>query len=145
VPDAPGLTVPHYEVHSSLQDATPFHLTSEESLADLNLRAGTSLPMNRFRPNLVVRGAHPYAEDAWKTVTIGETVLRWIKPCTRCVATTTDQETGERKGREPLATLARYRRLGLSVVFGHYFMAERWGADLKVGDSLVGMGGGTGR
>ena len=61
VPDVPALTVPHYEVHSSLQDATPFHLTSEESLADLNARAGTSLPMNRFRPNLVVRGASAYA------------------------------------------------------------------------------------
>lgn len=135
-PDVPALNVPFYEVHSSLQDATPFHLTSEESLSDLNARAGTSLPMHRFRPNLIVRGASPYAEDGWKTVAIGDTVLRWIKPCTRCVATTTNHMTGERTSREPLATLAKYRRQGLSVVFGHYLMAEQWDDEMRVGDSL---------
>jgi uncharacterized protein len=135
-PDVPALNVPFYEVHSSLQDATPFHLTSEESLSDLNARARTSLPMNRFRANLVVRGARPYAEDGWRAVAIGDTVLRWIKPCTRCVATTTDHVTGERTSREPLATLATYRRQGLSVVFGHYLMAERWGDEMRVGDPV---------
>ena len=135
-PDAAALDVPFYEERSSLHDATPFHLTSEESLRDLNARAGTSLPMHRFRPNLVVRGAKPYAEDDWKTVAIGDTVLRWVKACTRCVTTTTDHMTGERRSREPLATLARYRRQGSSVVFGHYLMPERWGAELQVGDSL---------
>lgn len=135
-PDAPALNVPFYEVNSSLHDATPFHLTSEESLSDLNARAGTSLPMNRFRPNLVVRGASPYAEDGWKTVAIGDTVLQWIKACTRCAATTTDQLSGERRSREPLATLSKYRRQGSSVVFGHYLMPERWGAEIRVGDPL---------
>jgi len=136
VPGAPALNVPFYEVHSSLQDATPFHLTSEESLADLNARAGTSLPMIRFRPNVVVRGARAYAEDSWKAVAIGDTVLRWVKPCTRCVVTTTDHLTGERVGREPLAALSKYRREGSEVVFGHYLMPERWGADMRVGDPL---------
>jgi uncharacterized protein YcbX len=135
-PGAPASPVPASEVHSSLHDATPFHLTSEESLADLNARARASLPMNRFRPNLVVRGTRAYAEDTWRTVTIGDTVLRWIKPCTRCVVTTTDQVTGDRQSREPLATLRTYRRDGSTVVFGHYFMTERWGADLRVGDPL---------
>jgi uncharacterized protein len=136
VPRAPASSMPAYEVHSSLHDATPFHLTSEESLADLNARADTSLPMNRFRPNLVVRGASAYAEDSWRTVAIGHTVLRWVKPCTRCVATTTDQLTGERKSREPLTTLSQYRRDGSTVVFGHYLMPERWGSELRVGDSV---------
>jgi uncharacterized protein YcbX len=136
VPDAPAKTAPFYEVHSSLHDATPFHLTSEESLADLNARAGTSLPMNRFRPNVVVRGSRAYAEDSWRTIAVGDTVLRWIKACTRCVATTTDQATGERRSGEPLRTLARYRRSGPSVVFGHYLMAARWGAEIRVGDRL---------
>jgi uncharacterized protein YcbX len=135
-PAAPALSVPFYEVHSSLHDATPFHLTSEESLADLNARARTSLPMNRFRPNLVVRGASAYAEDSWRAVEVGDTRLRWIKACTRCVATTTDQQTGERNSREPLLTLARYRRDGSTVVFGHYMMPERWGAEIRVGDSV---------
>jgi uncharacterized protein YcbX len=136
VPTAPALNVPPYETQSSLHDATPFHLTSEESLSDLNARANTSLPMNRFRPNLVVRGASAYAEDSWKTIAIGTTVLRWVKSCTRCVATTTDQVTGERMGREPLATLSKYRREGTTVVFGHYFMPERWGAELRLGDEV---------
>lgn len=136
VPDVAALTVPSYEVHSSLQDATPFHITSEESLADLNARAGTSLPMNRFRPNIVVRGSDAYAEDGWKTVAIGDTRMQWIKSCTRCVATTTDQLTGERMGREPLFTLSKYRREGPNVVFGHYFAPESWGSEIRVGDEL---------
>src|SRR5215218_8592694 len=122
VPSASALNVPSYEVHSSLHDATPFHLTSEESLADLNARARTSIPMDRFRPNVVVRGGTAYAEDSWKTVAVGDTVLRWVKPCTRCVTTTTDQLTGERESREPLATLSTYRRMKSVVVFGHYLM-----------------------
>jgi uncharacterized protein len=136
VPRAHPSNMPFYEVHSSLHDATPFHLTSEESLADLNARAQTSLPMNRFRPNVVVRGASAYAEDSWMTVAIGATVLRWIKACTRCVATTTDQLTGERKGPEPLASLSRYRRVGSTVVFGHYLMPEHWGSEMRIGDTV---------
>jgi hypothetical protein len=93
--------------------------------------------MNRFRPNLVVRGAPPYAEDGWRTISIGRTLLRWIKPCTRCVATTTDQETGVRASREPLYTLARYRRMGGEVVFGHYLVADAWGERLRVGDRVT--------
>jgi len=137
VPGAAALNVPSYEIHSSLQDATPFHLTAEESLADLNARMAAPIPMNRFRPNLVVRGAAPYAEDDWKTIAIGETTLRWIKPCTRCVATTTDQETGERSSRDPLLTLARYRRVGPEVAFGHYLAPETWGERLRVGDRVT--------
>lgn len=136
VPDVAGLNVPSYETNSSLQDATPFHLTTEESLADLNARMAAPIPMNRFRPSLVVRGAAPYAEDRWKTLAIGETTLRWIKPCTRCVATTTDHETGERPSREPLYTLSRYRRWGNEVVFGHYLVADTWGDRLSVGDRV---------
>jgi uncharacterized protein YcbX len=143
VPAIPAANVPPYEVHSSLHDATPFHLTSEESLADLNARARTSLPMDRFRPNLVVRGASAYAEDSWKTIAVGDTVLRWVKPCKRCVATTTDQATGERQSREPLATLKTYRRHGLDVVFGHYLTPERWGADIRVGDAVSIIEGST--
>ena len=134
VPHASGLNVPSYETNSSLQDATPFHLTTEESLADLNARMAAPIPMNRFRPNLVVRGGAPYAEDQWRTLTVGDTTLRWIKPCTRCVATTTDHETGERPSREPLYTLARYRRWGNEVIFGHYLVADSWGVRLRVGD-----------
>ena len=137
VPDAPALNVPHYEVHANLHDATPFHLTAEESLADLNSRMDAPIPMNRFRPNLVVRGAAPYAEDGWKTFAIGENRFRWIKPCTRCVATTTDQQTGVRSPHEPLRALSRYRRHWGAVVFGHYVVADAWGGQLRLGDPVT--------
>src|SRR5690606_34829723 len=75
-------------------------------------------PMERFRPNLVIRGAAPYAEDRWKRICIGDVELEIVKPCARCVITTTEQSTGERDGNEPLATLATYRKTGLGVVFG---------------------------
>jgi uncharacterized protein YcbX len=136
VPGAPTLNVPDYEVHSSLQDATPFHLTSEDSLADLNGRMASPVPMNRFRPNLVVRGAEAYAEDRWHRIAIGEHMFRWIKPCTRCVMTTTDQETGSRDRREPLFTLSTYRRFGSEVVFGHYLVADTLAGPLRVGDHV---------
>jgi len=64
-------------------------------------------------------------------------VLRWIKPCTRCVATTTDQETGKRTSPEPLFTLAQYRRVGPAVVFGHYLVADACGERLRVGDAVT--------
>ena len=126
-----------YERSSSLQDATPFHLTSEDSLRDLNDRMSSPIPMNRFRPNLVVRGAEPYAEDEWERFAIGEMTFQWIKACTRCAITTTDHLTGARPTREPLRTLATYRRLGNNVVFGHYAVALRPHGTLRIGDELV--------
>jgi uncharacterized protein YcbX len=137
VRDRTPLDARPYETNSSLQDTAPFHLTTEESLADLNHRMRSPIPMNRFRPNLVVRGAVPYAEDDWKRLAIGEMTLQWIKPCTRCAITTTDQLTGERPTREPLRTLATYRRMGNEVAFGQYFAALRPHGTLRVGDSVV--------
>jgi hypothetical protein len=98
-------------------DGFPFLLLSEASLDDLNRRMATPLPMDRFRPNLVVRGCDPYAEDSWRRIRIGEIAFDVVKPCSRCSTTTVDQLTGER-GKEPLATLARYRRVGTEVMFG---------------------------
>lgn len=133
----PARNVPDYERRSTLQDATPFHLTSESSLADLNARSSVQVPMNRFRPNVVVSGAEPYAEDRWKRIRIGELQLAWIKPCTRCVTTMTDQVTGERERREPLYTLSTYRRWRGEVVFGHYFDSESVSATIQVGDRVA--------
>jgi uncharacterized protein YcbX len=89
-------------------DGFPFLLLSEGSLEELNRRLDQPVPMDRFRPNLVVTGCDPYAEDAWARLTIGELVFRVVKPCARCTITTTDQETGQR-GPEPLRMLASYR------------------------------------
>lgn len=93
----------------SFADSCPFMAISEASLADLNSRLEVPLPMNRFRPNLVIAGCAPYGEDQWTRVRIGDIVFRNAGPCARCPITTTDQETAVR-GKEPLKTLATYRR-----------------------------------
>lgn len=95
----------------SFADAFPFLLATEASLADLNARlpAGSgALPMNRFRPNLVVAGSEAFEEDRWETLSVGAVTLRNAKPCDRCVVTTIDQATAVR-GPEPLRTLSSFR------------------------------------
>ncbi len=118
----------------SFADGYPILLISEESLADLNSRLSRPIPMNRFRPNLVVAGADAYAEDGWKQIEIGGMALRVVKPCFRCAITTTDQLTAER-GREPLRTLATYRRVNGEVMFGQNVVHETAG-QLRVGDTV---------
>lgn len=98
-------------------DGFPFLLISEASLEDLNRRLEQPLPMKRFRPNLVVRGCEPYAEDRWRRIRIGGVEFRVVKPCSRCAIPTIDTETAE-KGPEPLRTLSQYRRQGGKVCFG---------------------------
>jgi uncharacterized protein YcbX len=100
----------------SFADAFPLLVASTSSLGDLNRRLADPLPMDRFRPNVVVSGCAPWAEDQWKDIRIGSTAVRIAKPCERCVITTTDQRTGER-GMEPLRTLATFRRRGHDVLF----------------------------
>jgi uncharacterized protein len=119
----------------SFADGLPFLLISEESLADLNRRLAEPLPMNRFRPNLVVAGGEPYQEDGWSRIEIGGVRLSVVKPCGRCLVTTTDQTTGER-GKEPLRTLATYRKRDGEVMFGQNAVHQNSG-HLRVGDSVV--------
>ncbi|HEY9844850.1 MAG TPA: MOSC domain-containing protein, partial [Candidatus Caenarcaniphilales bacterium] len=84
---------------------------------DLNRRLVDPLPLNRFRPNLVVSGCQPFAEDSWHRMRIGEVNFHGVKPCPRCVITTINQMTAA-KGQEPLQTLATYRRVKDGVIFG---------------------------
>jgi uncharacterized protein YcbX len=119
----------------SFADGYPLLLISEASLADLNTRLPSPLPMNRFRPNLVVRGTEPFAEDGWRRFMIGAIPFDGVKPCARCVVTTTDQDTGERSP-EPLRTLARYRRRGDGVQFGMNVVHRRTGT-IRVGDPVT--------
>ncbi len=99
-------------------DGFPFLLVGEASLTDLNARLKRPLPMNRFRPNLVVRDSEAFAEDGWRSLHIGGIPMEVVKPCARCLVTTTDQATGRREGDEPLRTLAAYRRQDGKVMFG---------------------------
>lgn len=90
-------------------DGYPLLILSLASLQDLNYRIGRELPMNRFRPNIVLGGVPAYAEDRIREIAVAGLQLRLTKPCTRCVITTTDQATGRRDGEEPLRTLTGYR------------------------------------
>jgi uncharacterized protein YcbX len=107
----------------SFADGFPFLLISTPSLDGLNRRLSLPVPMDRFRPNIVVDGCEPHAEDGWHRLRIGEVVFRVAKPCARCVVTTVDQTTGERR-REPLRTLSTYRTLDGQVLFGQNLVHE---------------------
>jgi uncharacterized protein YcbX len=116
-------------------DGFPILLASEASLEALNQRLATPLPMNRFRPNVVVRGTGPFAEDGWRRFEIGGLAFDAVKPCARCVVTTTDQDTGER-GQEPLRTMATFRKRGFGVMFG-VNVVHRGRGTLRVGDRVT--------
>jgi uncharacterized protein len=122
-------------------DAFPFLVISEESLEDLNRRLAAPLPMNRFRPNLVVAGAEPYAEDGWDRIRVNDITFSLVKPCDRCVITTTDQATATR-GREPLRTLATYRNVNGKVLFGQNAVHDKPG-HLRVGEEVQASGRST--
>lgn len=126
--------------HVSFADGYPFLLIGENSLADLNSRLADDLPMNRFRPNFVVKNAEPFAEDGWKKIKIAGSVFHIVKPCARCVITTIDQTTGEKGEKEPLKTLASFRvpkrSVKKKILFGQNLIVENEGDILRVGDSI---------
>jgi uncharacterized protein YcbX len=115
-------------------DGFAFLLISEASLDDLNSRLDVPLPMNRFRPNFVVKGCDPYAEDGWSRLRIGGVPFRVAEACPRCAITTTDQKTGTR-GKEPLRTLATYRRFDGEVFFGRNLIHDELGT-VRLGDRV---------
>lgn len=116
-------------------DGFPLLLAATASLADLNDRLQGPVPMDRFRPNLVVSGGAPWDEDGWARVQIGGVALRVAKPCGRCTLITIDQGTGERTGAEPLRTLASFRQREGSALFGQNLIPDAPGW-LAVGDAL---------
>lgn len=118
-------------------DAYPLLLLSAESLDALNARLAEPLPVNRFRPNLVIRGVgEPNAEDRWRRIRVGSVELEVVKPCARCVITTIDQAAGRPAGKEPLRTLATYRRgPNGGVLFGMNAI-HRGRGTLCVGDAV---------
>ena len=133
-----------YAVHKddavSFADAYPVLIIGENSLADLNVRLENPVPMNRFRPNLVVKNSEAFAEDDWKKIKIGDAIFHVVKPCARCVMTTINQTDGVKTGVEPLKTLATYRTpkrsIKKKILFGQYLIAEDAGAVLNVGDEI---------
>lgn len=104
----------------------------------LTARGGEPVPMNRFRPNVVVDGwSEPHREDRARRITIGDAELGYAKLAIRCVVTTVDQASGTKTGPEPLQTLADYRRAAEGgVAFGVKFAVVRPGK-LSVGDEVI--------
>jgi len=103
--------------HTGFADGYPILLASEASLQDLNSRLDAPIPMNRFRPNVVVKDCAPFEEDNWKRVKIGDVEMALVKPCARCVVTTIDKETLAQSA-EPLHTLNTFRKREMGVLFG---------------------------
>ena len=117
-------------------DGFSFLLTSCASLDDLNRRLADQLPMNRFRPNIVVSGGDAFQEDRWKRIRIDEITFAVVKSCARCVTTTVDQKTGE-ASREPLRTLATFRNVpGRGVMFGQNLIHDGSGV-LHIGAEVA--------
>ncbi len=116
-------------------DSWPLLLASLPSLIDLNSRiitnGRTPVPMDRFRPNIVVDGNLPYAEDVWSTISVGGKKIKIVKPCIRCPIPQVNQETGI-KGLEPNKTLYTYRRIShKDVIFAQKAAALDFGTIIQ--------------
>lgn len=115
-------------------DGYPCLLVGEGSLEELNRRLERPLPMDRFRPNVVVGGTRPHEEDGWRRIRIGDVAFSVVKPCARCVVTTVDQSTGVASP-EPLRALAGYRNMDGKVLFGQNLIHAGPGT-VRIGDAV---------
>lgn len=102
---------------TGFSDGYPILVVSEASLDDLNKRLEQSVPMNRFRPNIVLKGTTAFHEDVSIGLKMSEVELNLVKPCARCVVTTINQDTAQ-KSPEPLRTLSTYRAIENKILFG---------------------------
>ena len=118
----------------SFADGYPILIISEESLEQLNSLASEEVPMGRFRANVIVKGGEAHIEDRVKRLKVGETEWHGVKPCARCVMTTIDLDTAQKR-REPLLTLSKYRRVKSKILFGENFIPMSEG-QVEVGQEL---------
>jgi uncharacterized protein YcbX len=133
--DKPELNPPGTLV--SFADGYPYLLVSEESLEKLNAQLAEPVPMDRFRPNLVVRGLPADNERQWTNFQIADQPFRAVRECGRCVVTTIDQTTAEKNpATEPLRTLATYRKVGNKIMFGQNVTGPASGL-VRVGDVVA--------
>jgi uncharacterized protein YcbX len=136
------------ELNERIARNADIYVRNSEKGADIDVRV--PLPMNRFRPNVVVQGSGPFEEDRWARIRIGEAVFRVPKPCGRCPIPTIDQSTGEFDGNEPLRTLATFRKAKHvhpdkyeafgqppnAVLFGENLIPENPGGTIVIGDKV---------
>jgi uncharacterized protein YcbX len=125
---------------TAFTDGYPILVATEASLEDLNGRLDRPSSMLRFRPNLIIGGARPWEEDEWRRMEVGEAEIHLVKPCARCAVPAVDPETGV-AGKEPLRTLAAFRRWEGKSYFGQNGVFRRTGS-FRVGQrvDIVEMG-----
>ena len=128
---------PRADAETAFTDGYPLMVALQESLDDLNKRLAAPVPMQRFRPSIVVGGGKAWSEDDWTAMRLGTLDCDAVKPCARCVVITTDQESGARSARqEPLRTLATFRTVpGVGTIFGQNLVPRNTGT-LHVGDAV---------
>lgn len=132
----PECTLPEDEV--SFADCYPVLVIGRSSLDDLNTRTPAPVSMRRFRPNFVVGGGAPYAEDDWRRIRIGSVEFEGVENCERCELPTIDPDTGiPDSRREPMRTLARYRRRTTGGVFLGQNLVPRSTGTVRVGERVV--------
>ncbi|MET1254414.1 MOSC domain-containing protein [Aliikangiella maris] len=121
----------------SYADGYPVLVISSGSLADLNSRLQQPVSMKHFRPNIVIDNCEPYAEDDWQQIRIGEVIFDAVKPCSRCILTTVNPQTGIKDPQqEPLKTLTQYRKFDSGIIFGKNLIPHSSGK-IKLGDQLT--------
>lgn len=126
----------------ALTDGFPILVACQASLDKLNERLKESgqetIPMSRFRPNIVISGTNAFEEDTWKTIQIGSVTLSIVKACPRCKQSCTDQETGKVTA-EPVQVMKTFRALGDNaddVFFAQNAVAIGTGGTIRVKDSV---------
>lgn len=128
----------------SFADGFPFLITNTASLKELNRRLEEkypqdkiNFPMDNFRPNIVIETDNPFIEDTWRQILISQIKFQLVKPCSRCIITTTNQKTGAKNPqKEPLLILSEFRHQPDGVMFGENAIALDQGI-IKIGDSIL--------
>lgn len=129
---------PDYSIDAdinSFSDGYPILVIGQSSLDMLNSKLQSPVGMNRFRPNVVFNGGVPFEEDTWKKFKMGDSYFHGVKPCSRCILTTVDPECGQ-TGKEPLQTLATFRKTNTKIYFGQNVIPADKGAIIKLGDEI---------
>ena len=120
---------------TSFSDGYPILIIGQTSLNDLNTKLAEPININRFRPNFVFTGGQAFEEEEWHEFRVGNVRFFGVKPCARCIMTTIDPLTGEKKGKEPLLTLNKYRKAGNRILFGQNVLISQTG-NVSVGDNI---------
>ncbi len=127
---------PDHFVHFA--DAHQFAIIGEESMRQLNEKSGLDQKINRFRANIIFSGGEPHIEDKWDKIKIGQNTLQSTKSISRCIMTCIEQESAQ-VGKEPLRTLATYRKGYFSkILFGQYYkLISQQTPEINVGEEIV--------